>query len=91
MGKKSLFNKYEAYTKKGGELNDEITKAFDPIIKKWADKGYAVKDIECITIDNISMTSAVERATRAMKLRKKEIAAERSITPEQSDWLEDDV
>jgi len=41
MGKKSLFNRYEAYTKKGGELSDEITKAFDPIIKKWANRGYA--------------------------------------------------
>lgn len=98
MRKKSLFNKYEAYNTKGGELGDEVSKALDPIIKKWADKGYAVKDIESIATDCVFMTSAIERATRAMKLRKEEIAEEKSITPEQvtnseiiSDWPEDAV
>jgi len=37
------------------------------------------------------MTSAVERATRGMKLRKEEIAIEESITPEQMIMLEIDV
>lgn len=72
--KKSLFNEYEAYTPIGGELSDKIYKLLDPIVKEWANKGYSVKDIEAIVIDNISVISAIERATRAMKLRKEKIA-----------------
>lgn len=72
--KKSLFNEYEAYTPTGGEVSDELRKAIDPIMKKWADEGYSVKHIESIAIDTITMSSAVERATRAMKLRKKRMS-----------------
>ncbi len=68
--KESLFNEYEAYTPTGGEVESEIRKALEPIMKKWADKGYCVKHIESIAIDTITMSSAIERATRAMKLRK---------------------
>ncbi len=67
--KKPLFNEYEAYNDKGGELSTEIRKALDPIIKKWSGEGYSIKDIESIAIDNITMASSVERATSAMKLR----------------------
>jgi len=76
MKKKPLFNKYEAYTKEGGKVSDEIREALDPIIKKWADKGYRVKDIESIALDNISMSGCVERMTRSMKLRKEELETE---------------
>lgn len=72
MGKKSLFNKYEAYTPKGGELSDEIFIALRPMVKEWADMGYSVKDIESIFIDVITMLSCTERMIRAMKLAKKE-------------------
>jgi len=70
--KKSLFNKYESYTPKGGELYNELQEIIDPIIKRWADEGYLMKDIESIAIDMITMSSAIERARRAMKLRKEE-------------------
>ena len=69
---KSLFNKYEAYNPAGGQVNDEIQKALDPIFKKWSDKGYKVNDIESIAFDNVSITSAIIRMKKSMRMVKQE-------------------
>ena len=63
---KSLFNRYEAYNKVGGEVNDEIQRALDPIFKKWSDEGYKVNDIESIAIDNINVIGAIIRLEKSM-------------------------
>ncbi len=68
--KKSLFNKYEAYTDIGRKVSDELQKAIDPIIKKWADKGYSINGIESIAIDSIAMVANIERMERSIKMRK---------------------
>ena len=70
---KSLFNKYEAYNKVGGQVSDEMREAIKPIFEKWANKGYKIHDVEMIALDNITMESAILRATRAMKMRKEEL------------------
>lgn len=67
---KPLFNEYEAYNEEGGQVSDEIQKALFPIMKKWAEKGYSVKDIEAIVIDNVAVESAFIRAKRALQMRK---------------------
>ncbi len=63
---KDLFNAYEAYTKKGGELSDELERILDPIFKKWAKAGYKVKDIEAIMVNQVSMLGAVIRMERGL-------------------------
>jgi len=69
---KPLFNKYESYNEAGGQLSGEVQKALDPIMQAWAEKGYKVKDIESIILDNVSMESTFIRAKRAMLMLKKE-------------------
>jgi len=69
---KSLFNKYESYNKAGGQLSDEIQKVLDPIMEAWAKKGYKIKDVESIILDNVSIKSTLIRAKRAMLMLKKE-------------------
>lgn len=64
---KSLFNKYEAYNEAGGKFSDEVNKVIDPLIDKWAKKGYCVRDIEAIILDNVEIKSAFVRASRAIK------------------------
>lgn len=71
---KSLFNKYEAYNTCGSKVSDEIQEALDPIFKKWSDKGYKVNDVESIAMDNISISSALIRMKRSMKMVKLERA-----------------
>ncbi len=75
---KNLFNKYEAYTKKGGELSDELIKVLDPIFKEWAEDGYKVKDIESITFDQTAMLCAVIRAKRGVAAAEAARAEERN-------------
>ena len=70
--KKSLFNEYKAYTDIGREISDELQKAIDPIIKKWADKGYSINGIESIDMGTIAMADNIERMERSIKMRKNE-------------------
>ena len=70
--KKSLFNEYEAYTDIGRKVSDELQKAIDPIIKKWADKEYSINGIESIAMGSVAMAAAVERMERSIKMRKEE-------------------
>ena len=71
MEKKSLFNEYEAYTEDGSKVSDEFKEAVKPIFKKWADRGYHIRDIELIAIDITTFTAAYERISRSLKERKK--------------------
>lgn len=68
---KTLFNKYESYNKVGGLVSIEIQEAVSPIMRKWAKKGYSVKNIESIIIDNVGMESTLIRAEKAIQMRKK--------------------
>jgi DNA-binding transcriptional MerR regulator len=67
--KTRLFNEYESYTKEGYRLSDELHLALEPIIKKWADLGFSVKDIESIMYDDVSMISDSERTHRISRSR----------------------
>ena len=80
--KKSLFNEYEAYTPEGRALTNEIQAALEPIIKKWADMGYLVNNIESISIDTVAMVSNIEIMTRAARLQKERRSGETRETRE---------
>ena len=66
---KTLFNEYEAYTKEGGELSDEVYKITKCLLKKYED--YPTYEIEKIFIDSITVCGACERARRCIERRKK--------------------
>jgi hypothetical protein len=69
---KPMFNKYESYNKAGGEFSDKIRSTLEPIMEEWAEKGFRVKDIESIILDNVSLISTFIRSTKAIKMRMKE-------------------
>ena len=43
----------EPFTEVGCQLDDEIREAFKPIISKYYDEGYSIRDIELIAIHSI--------------------------------------
>ena len=67
-----LFNKYEAYNKAGMLVSDELQAAIDPVMEKWAKKGYKVNDIESIAFSNVSISGAIIRMEKSMWLVKQE-------------------
>ena len=69
---KSLFNKYEAYNEVGRIVNDEIQKALEPIIAKWAFKGYSIIDIESVAISSIITIDCILRLEKSMRMIKQE-------------------
>jgi len=66
---KSLFNKYEAYTKEGSELSDEAYKLIEPLIEKWAQKNYKIRDIGEIVSDSVQTMVVFSRIEKAIKMR----------------------
>ena len=69
---KSLFNRYEAYNEVGRLVSNELQAAIDPVIKKWAKKGYKVNDIESIASDNVFVCAAIIRMEKGARLAKQE-------------------
>lgn len=43
---KSLFNEKEDWTEESRKLDRELGEALKPIIQKWVDLGYSVRDIQ---------------------------------------------
>ena len=66
----NLFNEYEAYTKAGRDLSDEVTKALDPIFERWVKDGHKIRDIESIMSDEISIIGAILRMERGIAAAK---------------------
>lgn len=56
---KRLFNEEDRYNDVATTISDEARKALEPIVKKWAEQGYSIRDIEyiinaeatCLTLD----------------------------------------
>ena len=69
---KSLFNKYEAYNEVGRKVSDEMQKALELIIAKWAFKGYSITDIESIAISNVITIGCILRLEKSMRMIKQE-------------------
>ena len=69
---KSLFNKYESYTEKGSELSDEAYELIKPLIKKWVQKNYKIRDVGEIISDSVHMITIFSKAEKAVKMRKQE-------------------
>ena len=69
---KSLFNRYEAYNEVGRLVSNELQAAIDPVMEKWAKKGYKVNDIESIAFSNVSISGAIIRMEKSMGLVKQE-------------------
>jgi len=46
--KTRLFNENDRYSEAGLNLSNEAEEAIEPIMKKWADKGFSIRDIEYI-------------------------------------------
>ena len=67
---KSLFNRYEAYNEVGRLVSNELQAAIDPVMEKWAKKGYKVNDIESIAYDNVSVSAAIIRIEKGTRLVK---------------------
>lgn len=77
MGRKTLYNKYDAYNEKGGELGDETYRLAQELIDEWSEKGYRVSEIELIFLSSVSMAAAFIRARNALTMRKKALEKNR--------------
>ena len=78
---KSLYTREEIYNEAGIKVSNEIQEAIEPILRKWADKGYRTSDIENIAIQDITYLTALIRLKVRIKKRKKgrlEIQSEKS-------------
>ena len=66
---KSFFNEYEALTEDGLEICKSVSEALHPILKKYQEKGYPVREIESIMIENVIYDSALLILVEATKKR----------------------
>jgi len=69
---KSLFNKYEAYNTHGNKVSNEMQQALEPIIEKWANKGYKITDIESIAVGNVITIGCILRLKKSVSMVKQE-------------------
>ena len=67
---KSLFNKYEAYNTHGNEVSNEMQQALEPIIEKWANRGYKITDIESIAVGNVITIGCILRLKKSIRMVK---------------------
>jgi hypothetical protein len=51
---KSLFTEYEKYTNDANNLDDDVQEALQPILDKYLDKGYTVREIEYIMLWSVN-------------------------------------
>jgi hypothetical protein len=69
---KNLFNEYEAYTTDGSLLDNAVYRQIKPLFLTWVEKGFSIRDIEAIFIDNIASLSAERRLLKSITMRKEE-------------------
>lgn len=58
---KTLYNDWEVSTTEGNDLFHETVRALEPIMKRWMEKGYPVRQI---SHEMISATTLLEAETR---------------------------
>ncbi len=69
MKNRLLHNEYEAYTEEGLKLSTEAYDVLNPLFKKLVKKGYRVKDVELLILDNLVSIAAIETLTKSMAMQ----------------------
>lgn len=74
MEKKRLFNRYEAATPDGQHLQSCVGELLRPIIKRYAEEGFSLVDIEFLVTQQVTGDLACLRLQAGIALKREERA-----------------